>query len=184
MASMNWTEALEAISIGHHEGEIAVRLLLAATISAVIGYERESKGHTAGLRTHMLTSLAAAVFTILAFAIYIGHDRSGDPVRIIEAVTQGDAFLAAGAIIQARGQVRGLTTGASIWMAGALGVACGAGYYSLAIMAAVAAFLILRVLKWVETNGNDVEPVALDDISAEGKQTRPAAASRQSAKIR
>lgn len=181
---MNWTEVLDPISLGSHEGEIGLRLLLAAAISAVIGYERESKGHTAGLRTHMLTSLAAAVFTILAFAIYVGHDRSGDPVRIIEAVTQGVAFLAAGAIIQARGTVRGLTTGASIWMAGALGVACGAGFYSLAVMAAIAALVILRVLKWVETSENDVGPVVQGDVVADGEPTRPASASRQSGQIR
>jgi putative Mg2+ transporter-C (MgtC) family protein len=167
---MNWTELLDPISLGANEGEVALRLLLAASISAVIGYERESKGHAAGLRTHMLTSLASAVFTILAFAIYVGHDRSGDPVRIIQAVTQGVAFLAAGAIIQARGHVRGLTTGASIWMAGALGVACGAGFYSLAAMAAIAAFLILRVLKWVEGPiGDDPAPTA-PEASAESRQ--------------
>ncbi|MGE0766101.1 MAG: MgtC/SapB family protein [Hyphomicrobiaceae bacterium] len=152
---MNWIENLDRISIGSHEGEIALRLLLAACVSSVIGYERESKGHTAGLRTHILTALAAAVFTLLAFGIYVGHGRNGDPIRIIEAVTQGVAFLAAGAIIQARGQVRGLTTGASIWMAGALGVACGAGFYSLAALAAAASFLVLRVLKWVEEPSND-----------------------------
>jgi putative Mg2+ transporter-C (MgtC) family protein len=168
---MNWTELLDPISLGANEGEVALRLLLAASISAVIGYERESKGHAAGLRTHMLTSLASAVFTLLAFAIYVAHDRSGDPVRIIQAVTQGVAFLAAGAIIQARGHVQGLTTGASIWMAGALGVACGAGYYSLAVMAAIAAFFILRVLKWIEGPiSNDASSTAPEPASTEHRQ--------------
>jgi putative Mg2+ transporter-C (MgtC) family protein len=180
---MNWTEALDAISMGAHEGEIALRLVLASAISAVIGYERETNGNAAGLRTHMLTSLAAAVFTILAFAIFIGHERNGDPIRIIEAVTQGVAFLAAGAIIQSRGRVHGLTTGASIWMAGALGVACGAGYYSLAVMAAIAAFLILRVLKWVETD-DDTQPVRGDNPAAEGKSQQPASVASRSDKIR
>lgn len=152
---MNWTDSLDRLSLSSHEGEIALRLLLAAFISGAVGYERESKGHSAGLRTHILTALAAAVFTLLAFGIYNGHGRSGDPIRIIEAVTQGVAFLAAGAIIQSRGQVHGLTTGASIWMAGALGVACGAGFYSLAAIAAAATLFVLRVLKWLEERAVD-----------------------------
>ncbi|MGE0701417.1 MAG: MgtC/SapB family protein [Hyphomicrobiaceae bacterium] len=156
---MNWLSSLDSLSTHAHEAEMALRLVLSALISAVLGYERESKGHSAGLRTHILTSLAATVFTLLAFEIYVGHGRNGDPVRVIEAVTQGVAFLAAGAIIQARGEVRGLTTGASMWMAGALGVACGGGFYALAIMAAMAAFIVLHVLKRLEqATGDDETP--------------------------
>jgi putative Mg2+ transporter-C (MgtC) family protein len=73
-----------------------------------------------------------------------------DPIRIIEAVTAGVAFLAAGAIIQNRGEVHGLTTGAGMWLAGALGVTCGAGYYRMAIMATVLAILILSGLHRLE----------------------------------
>ena len=73
-----------------------------------------------------------------------------DPIRVIEAVTAGVAFLAAGAIIQARGQVKGLTTGAAMWLAGAVGVACGAGYYSIALMATALALGILTVLVYLE----------------------------------
>jgi putative Mg2+ transporter-C (MgtC) family protein len=69
---------------------------------------------------------------------------------VIEAVTAGVAFLAAGAIIQARGRVQGLTTGAAMWLAGAVGVACGAGYYSIALMAALLAVAILTVLAMLE----------------------------------
>lgn len=163
---MNWSEALDSVSTHAHEVEITIRLLLAAVISAVIGYERESKGHPAGLRTHILTALASGVFTILAFEIYIGHGRSGDPVRIIEAVTAGVAFLAAGAIIQSRGEVHGLTTGVSMWMAGALGVACGAGFYMLAVIASVATFFVLRVLKWVEATANTAGDGNIRDIDA------------------
>lgn len=156
---MNWSAALDSVSTSAHEAEIVLRLGFAAAVAGLIGWERESRGRAAGLRTHILTALAAVVFTILAFEIYHGHGRSGDPIRIIEAVTAGVAFLAAGAIIQSRGEVQGLTTGASMWMAGALGVACGAGHYALAVIAAVAAFLVLRVLGWLEAhaamNGNE-----------------------------
>ena len=129
---MNWLPALDSVSTTAHEVEIVLRLVAASLVAGLLGWERESRGRAAGLRTHILTALAAVVFTILAFEIYVGYDRSGDPIRIIEAVTSGVAFLAAGAIIRSHGDVKGLTTGASMWMAGALGVACGAGFYALA----------------------------------------------------
>ena len=75
---------------------------------------------------------------------------TADPIRIIEAVTAGVAFLAAGAIIQSRGNVRGLTTGANMWLAGALGVACGAGDYLLAIFGTIFALIVLVVLGRLE----------------------------------
>lgn len=149
---MRWLESVRTVT---PEAAIAFRLLLAAALGAVIGLEREYKARPAGLRTHMLTALAAAVFTLLTFELLHDtrkEDASGpaDPIRVIEAVTAGVAFLAAGAIIQARGQVRGLTTGAAMWLAGAVGVACGGGYYSIAMMAAVLAVLILSVLSYLE----------------------------------
>jgi putative Mg2+ transporter-C (MgtC) family protein len=103
----------------------------------------------------MLTALAAAVFTIITFELVhyarsLNPDGPADPIRVIEAVTAGVAFLAAGAIIQARGQVQGLTTGAAMWLAGAVGVACGGGYYSIALMATVLALLILTALRYLE----------------------------------
>lgn len=156
---MNWSTALDSLSTHAHELEITLRLLMAALVSAIIGYEREQKGRAAGLRTHMLTAVASAVFTILTFEIYTAHGNTGDPIRIIEAVTAGVAFLAAGAIIQSRGEVHGLTTGAAMWMAGALGVACGAGHYVLAVIASVATLIILLVLKWIERalNGDEAD---------------------------
>lgn len=83
---------------------------------------------------------------------FAGDDgaKTADPVRIIEAVTAGVAFLAAGAIIQSRGNVQGLTTGANMWLAGALGVACGAGYYFLAMIGTVFALIVLVVLGKLE----------------------------------
>lgn len=143
---MAWTDTLDASHTTTHELEIVLRLLMAAGAGAAIGIEREIKDRPAGLRTHMLTALAAAVFTILTFEIYFTAKGTGDPIRVIEAVTAGVAFLAAGAIIQGRRGVEGLTTGAGMWMAGALGVACGAGYYILTAIATVLTVLILAVL--------------------------------------
>ena len=95
---------------------IMIRLLIASVLGGLIGWERGSQAGTAGLRTHILVALAAALFTTLAFEIYQEAMESGssnsDPIRAIEAVTAGIAFLGAGAIFQQRGSVQGLTTGA------------------------------------------------------------------------
>jgi putative Mg2+ transporter-C (MgtC) family protein len=137
------------------EGVIALRLMLAIALGAVIGYEREQLARPAGLRTHMLTALAAALFTIITMEIHAdvlrgAQGHSSDPIRVIEAVTAGVAFLAAGAIFRSQGDVKGLTTGAGMWLAGAIGVACGAGYGILAVMATAFAAVILVAVRWVE----------------------------------
>ncbi len=136
----------------------AGKLALAAVLGAVIGIEREYKNHSAGLRTHMLTALAAAAFTLIAWGMYeeiqqADDSPNADPIRVVEAVTAGIAFLGAGAIIQSRDRVRGLTTGAGMWAAGAIGVACGCGFYSTAGMLAAVALIVLTVLKWIEPAG-------------------------------
>nr|WP_072371630.1 MgtC/SapB family protein [Hyphomicrobium sp. NDB2Meth4] len=142
------------------------RLLLAVALGGVIGFEREQLDRPAGLRTHMLTALAAAVFTVITMELHADVLReaggpSSDPIRIIEAVTAGVAFLAAGAIFRSQGDVKGLTTGAGMWLAGAIGVACGVGYGILAVMATVLAALILVAVRWLEayagTKGDDAD---------------------------
>jgi putative Mg2+ transporter-C (MgtC) family protein len=144
---------------GHHTVlpplEAVLRVLLAVVVGSLIGLDRELRNKPAGLRTHILISLAAALFTLITFELhhqFAGDNatRTADPVRIIEAVTAGVAFLAAGAIIQSRSGVHGLTTGANMWLAGALGVACGAGYYFLATIGTVFALIVLVVLAKVE----------------------------------
>jgi putative Mg2+ transporter-C (MgtC) family protein len=132
-----------------------LRLLAAVIVGAAVGFDRELRNKPAGLRTHILISLAAALFTLITFelhqeAIVVNARGTADPIRIIEAVTAGVAFLAAGAIIQSRGNVRGLTTGANMWLAGALGVTCGSGFYALALMGTLFAIVVLVVLGWLE----------------------------------
>jgi putative Mg2+ transporter-C (MgtC) family protein len=132
---------------------ILVRLFIASCLGGAIGFERGSQAGTAGLRTHILIALAAALFTTLAFEIFHtalevgGSGRNPDPIRAIEAVTAGIAFLGAGAIFQQRGSVQGLTTGAGMWLAGAVGVATALGYYLIAIAAAVLAVLVLAAMR-------------------------------------
>jgi putative Mg2+ transporter-C (MgtC) family protein len=121
---------------------IALRLVGAAALCAVIGYEREAHDHAAGLRTHMLVGVAAATYAILTLHIVEFYSDRGeavrmDPVRMIEAVTAGVAFLAAGMIVLTKGEVRNLTTGAGMWLAAAIGLAAGAGVWPVAVMAAL-----------------------------------------------
>lgn len=127
---------------------ILIRLLIAALLGGMIGYEREAHSLAAGLRTHILIATAAALFTMLAFEIYRATELTNpDPIRAIEAVTAGIAFLGAGAIFQQRGSVQGLTTGAGMWLAGALGVTVALGYYLIAVVVAVIALVVLAALR-------------------------------------
>jgi putative Mg2+ transporter-C (MgtC) family protein len=137
--------------------EIVIRLSLAIVFGGAIGIDREFRNKAAGLRTHILVALAAAIFTLITFEIFfemqeITQDPRSDAIRIIEAVTAGVAFLAAGTIIQSRGAVQGLTTGASMWLAGAVGLACGGGFYVIALLGTVLALIVLIVLGKLEAH--------------------------------
>jgi len=127
---------------------IAIRLAIAAICGAVIGFEREVRTAKAGLRTHILIAVAAALFTILTFEIFhtIGSESQADPIRAVEAVTAGIAFLGAGAIFRSGGTVQGLTTGAGMWLSGAVGVASALGFYTIAAGTTLLALLVLAVL--------------------------------------
>jgi putative Mg2+ transporter-C (MgtC) family protein len=134
---------------------IAARLALAALFGAFLGFEREWHSRPAGLRTHILVSLAAACFAIVTIEIaHISVFQSDsirvDPVRLVEAITAGVAFLAAGMIVFARGEVHGLTTGAGMWLAGAIGLATGLGFLHLAVLSTVFALVVLWILRKVE----------------------------------
>jgi putative Mg2+ transporter-C (MgtC) family protein len=136
--------------------ELFARLAIAGVFGAVVGFDRELTNKPAGLRTHALVSLAAALFTLITFELYAELDAkdgntSADPIRIIEAVTAGVAFLAAGAIIRSGGNVQGLTTVANMWLAGAIGVACGAGFYLLATLGAIFSVIIITLLRKLES---------------------------------
>ncbi|MCO5058904.1 MAG: MgtC/SapB family protein [Rhizobiaceae bacterium] len=134
---------------------IALRLLLATLLGAVVGFEREWQRHSAGLRTHVLVAVAAASFALLGIEIvhsdqFAAESTRLDPIRLIEAVTAGVAFLAAGTIIFSRGKVKGLTTGAGMWLAGAIGLASGLGFWQIAGLATLLALVVLMVLHRIE----------------------------------
>lgn len=131
---------------------VALRLTMAVLLGGVIGWEREVKSRAAGLRTHMLIALAAACFTLVAMELvnFTPENESQqrtDPLRLIEAVTAGVAFLAAGSIVINKGNVRGITTGASMWLCGAIGLCCGTGDLRLALMATGMAMVVLYLIR-------------------------------------
>lgn len=129
---------------------IALRLVAACVLGGLIGLEREIRHKSAGLRTHIMVALAAAGFTILAYETFEARLDDGsanaDPLRLVEAIVAGVAFLGAGAIIRDRGGVQGITTGTGMWVAGATGYACGLGYFIIAGMMTVLSLLVLAVL--------------------------------------
>ncbi|WP_159587562.1 MgtC/SapB family protein [Chelativorans xinjiangense] len=134
---------------------IAVRLALSLVLGGILGFERELLARPAGLRTHMLVCLASATFAIVAMEIVsmpVFQDESvrADPVRLVEAITSGVAFLAAGFIIFKRGHVRGLTTGAGMWLAAAIGLAVGLGLWLVATLACLFGALVLAAMRQLE----------------------------------
>lgn len=146
--------------------EIALRLGASVVLALAIGLERELRRKTAGLRTHMLVALGSATFAVLT--IELAHDAAWltenarlDPLRVVQAIITGVAFLGAGAIIQAGGTVRGLTTGASIWLAGSIGLACGIGSFGIALLLVVLSLVILSLFRlleqWMETRAPSKE---------------------------
>lgn len=134
---------------------VTARLLLATLFGAAIGFEREWRERPAGLRTHILVCVAAATFAILTIEIvhapmFEAAGSNLDPLRVVEAVTAGVAFLAAGVVIFTRGEVHGLTTGAGMWIAGAIGLACGLGLWQIAGLATGISLFVLGMLHTLE----------------------------------
>jgi len=121
------------------------RLAVAVALGAVIGWEREGRNRGAGLRTNMMVSLGACVFMVLGLKFAETND-SADVAKVVAGIVGGVGFLGAGAIIQFKGQVRGLTTAAGIWTCAAIGATAGSGLYSLALMTSLAALVILLAL--------------------------------------
>jgi putative Mg2+ transporter-C (MgtC) family protein len=137
--------------------EIALRLVLATGLGSVLGIEREWRKKSAGLRTHMLVALGSCCFGLVAFGVAEASVASGptdplrvDPLRVVQAVCGGIGFLGAGAILQGRGSVSGLTTAGSLWTAGALGLAASSGEFFLAIAATVLGLGVLWALRAID----------------------------------
>jgi len=127
--------------------EVLLRLFVAAVLGGAIGVERELRERQAGLRTHLVVCVGAALFTLVgAYAFTSPHT---DPSRIAAQIVTGIGFLGAGAIIRQGLSVRGLTTAATLWLVAAIGMAAGAGYWDGALIATLGALLTLGPLRVV-----------------------------------
>ncbi|HYU24978.1 MAG TPA: MgtC/SapB family protein [Thermoanaerobaculia bacterium] len=124
--------------------ELVLRLLAAAVIGSGIGIDREVRGKPAGMRTHALVSLGAALCTVVVIRLAPPNIAHLDAVsRVIQGIIAGVGFLGAGAILKSPESVHGLTTAASIWFVAALGIACGTGQWIAALVAVALALLVL-----------------------------------------
>jgi putative Mg2+ transporter-C (MgtC) family protein len=132
---MDWTGDIPAI-------------LLAVVCGAIIGVERQFKHKPAGLRTNIMICLGAAVFTLISEKMALGSQDS--ITRIASGIVTGVGFLGAGAVIQDRGGIHGLTTAATIWLVASIGMACGARLYYLAAITTVLALVVLIGLGHVD----------------------------------
>ncbi len=142
--ALNGTEVTTASSV--------YKLVLSLLLGSCVGFERKRKGQNAGVRTFSLIAMGACLAMILSIYVpqeYLGL-KNGDPSRIAAQVVSGIGFLGAGAIIQMKGSVRGLTTAAGIWMVSAIGMAVGVGMYWIATVATVLILLILVQLERFE----------------------------------
>ena len=135
------------------EWEVVVRLGVACLLGGLLGVEREATGQEAGLRTHMLLSLGAAVFSLASVTGFDAFIESGpsnvsvDPGRIASYVAAGVGFIGGGAILKRDDHVRGLTTAASLWCVAAIGVACGLGLWLVPLVASGFALVSLAILR-------------------------------------
>ena len=146
----------------HPELQYLLRILVAAGLAALLGFERERARKPAGLRTHMLVGIAAALYTSLAELSVRGYEGqadglNADPIRAIQAVALGVGFLGGGMIVTRREgeDVKGLTTAASIWATAAIGIAAGFAHYVLAVGATALLLVVLHVLPWFDRSTAD-----------------------------
>jgi putative Mg2+ transporter-C (MgtC) family protein len=131
--------------------EVVQRLLVIAVLSGIVGLDRERRGHAAGLRTHILVGVGACLVMLTGLYLVAVETAPGiDPSRMAAQVVSGIGFLGAGTIIQQRASVRGLTTAASLWAVGGIGLAVGSGFYSAGLIATAVVLFALFGLSRLE----------------------------------
>ena len=126
--------------------ELVIRILVAVLLGGIVGYEREKSKKPAGLRTHIFVSMGACLFTIASFYLLPESiEGSFDATRIAAGIVAGISFIGAGSIIALKGDVKGLTTAASLWVVSAIGLIIGLGNYVLPVLATIISFILLRL---------------------------------------
>jgi len=134
----------------------AVALLAAYLLAIPIGWNRETEERSAGLRTFPLVAIASCGFIQAAETMAAGHPEALS--RVIEGVIAGMGFIGGGAILRLKDSVQGTATAASLWVTGAIGVACGLGVYDIALVLAVVAFATLRLMQPIKKAAGVDEP--------------------------
>lgn len=138
-------------------GELLVRVVVAAALGGILGIERQLKDQPAGFRTHMLVAMGACLFTLVGafgFQSFTGgtdtHRIQADLTRVASQVVVGIGFLGGGTILRTGGNIKGLTTAASLWITAAIGLTVAMGYFFLATMTSLIAVFTLAALKPIE----------------------------------
>lgn len=151
-----WMEAfVDAPSFGVSNGASTARLVLSAIFASLVGWERGARNKPAGLKTHILVAVGSCCFTLITLRTTAMVEQGTtlgrmDPTRVIEGIVGGLGFLGAGAIIQSRGSVSGLTTAAGLWVVGSIGVAVGLGLPWIALSALLIVLAVLTFVRGVE----------------------------------
>ena len=134
-------------------GELLLRLGLAVVVGFLLGLDREMRGVDAGIRTHAMVALSSAMIMVSSLMLFDQlRDEGGtpDPLRAVQGLSQAIGFIAAGMIFVHGNAVKNMTTAANIWVAAAIGIACGSGQFSLVLVGSVMAVALLTLLKLFE----------------------------------
>ncbi len=144
-----WQELTSGLPDTQQLARVVIRLIAAALLGSIIGYEREKAGKAAGLRTHILVTLGTCLFVLACSGS--GMDSDGLS-RVIQGIVTGIGFLGAGSILKLNEErdIQGLTTAAGIWMTAAIGVAVGLGEIGLALLGAILTVIVLAILGQVD----------------------------------
>lgn len=154
-------EWLANYGLGADQLDWFIKLLFALLAGAILGLDREVRKRRVGIRTYMMVALGSAIFTIVSIEMskdMVAMGLSADPTRVIQGLIGGLGFLGAGAIIQGDKRVGGMVTAASLWLAGALGLAAGLGYGLFSVVSGVLAALVLAASRVMEDRGADDRP--------------------------
>ena len=159
------------------EWNFILRLFIAGLLGGLIGFEREFRAKEAGLRTHFLVALGSALFMLISQYAFTGRF---DAARVAAQVVSGIGFIGAGVIIFQKNVVRGVTTAAGLWVAGAIGLACGAGMYAIAAAATLMTVVCLETMHLITRHYGEksltltISPISSDSLSGILDQLRKA----------
>lgn len=159
------------------EWNFILRLFIAGLLGGLIGFEREFRAKEAGLRTHFLVALGSALFMLISQYAFTGRF---DAARVAAQVVSGIGFIGAGVIIFQKNVVRGVTTAAGLWVAGAIGLACGAGMYAIAAAATLMTVICLETMHLITRHYGEksltltISPISSDSLSGILDQLRKA----------